>query len=281
MPGEGARTPLRHRRGAGRRPASAGSPASRSAPARSGRWSGWRCGARRRPAVAALSALVVAVALSGAGLVTWKWRDAVVAEKAAREQGEVAKRGEELEKSLGETKRALYVSNVTAWLSATGARGGSSRRAGCSAMRPRAARLGMALPAPPTAPLAGAVVCRQRLPGASPSPPTAGCRRRVRRAEPVFLARPASGNRVGGSLGPQHSVASLALSPDGQHIAGATYHDTGFSEPGVLRSARRGNGRGRGGLQRKAPSLAGRLQLRRAVPRLLRRRAEGKRVSRS
>ena len=63
--------------------------------------------------MAALSALVVAVALLGAGLVAWKWRDAVAAESGTREQRDVARRrGEELEKSLGQTKRALYVSNV-------------------------------------------------------------------------------------------------------------------------------------------------------------------------
>jgi WD40 repeat protein/predicted Ser/Thr protein kinase len=53
---------------------------------------------KRRPAIAALLALVVILTASGFGLVTWQWRRAEAASQAFRDKaGELAKKAEELE----------------------------------------------------------------------------------------------------------------------------------------------------------------------------------------
>src|SRR5262249_9261938 len=69
--------------------------------------------ARRRPAVAGLLLLVVAVTLTGVGLVTWKWREAEYQRGLAdRKAGEAQEARLAIEQQLLRTETALYVSQI-------------------------------------------------------------------------------------------------------------------------------------------------------------------------
>jgi eukaryotic-like serine/threonine-protein kinase len=86
-----------------------------------GAWGRLRKWARRRPAVAALSAAVLATAALGFALVTWKWRAALHAQaEAERAQGaeheareREAEKGRQALAAFGEAKTNLYFHRVT------------------------------------------------------------------------------------------------------------------------------------------------------------------------
>jgi WD40 repeat protein len=65
--------------------------------------------ARRRPAVAALSGLLVVLAVTAAGLVTWKWLDAEQQRRLAEQRtGEVERALEAADQARGQAEAALY-----------------------------------------------------------------------------------------------------------------------------------------------------------------------------